>query len=439
MEQSLLKTAKGTMTDGSGMSIPTPAQLHDEVESQFYGAHPDAPRPLDRHADDQRDLRLEWDQLAEQTAGLWANEVFVEHFPDAGYIDENHELFPYWVGWRDQILHGTIGPVPMPTYRMEIEVDGKPALQDVGAYIDKANDLANIVSICSNEQAILRQWRGALDAFVPYLSGPAADDANPDFAGAVFDYAKDYVIGQVKDVLVPLKEVLPGGKVFTFVAGLYGKYEEAAKAAAALKVRDFLTNNIREINDLDHGMQSLFNVLNEDMEKLLDEVRANPNDGGTQHQYLTLSGAIKDWKESAARRQGFADSQAYTDWLAAEWLKATHTKQAHPVAAHAVIRLNADWSVRDAKLVGSGAGRVLDALNAEHEGKPLDLWEMEIPRRVILLGEGEAYQAVARVDANGNPESGHTDFDGHWEWLHEQLPKLSSGWARTTNVSAETN
>lgn len=116
------------------MTIPTQAQLYEEVDRRFAAAHPDAPQRLDPDDPDQQQWVNEWLQLRDQTLNEWTDYVFYEYFPHAHKLDPadpaDADLIAYWKDIHHQICNGEPGrwqwdsaPPPQPLNVTSVEAD----------------------------------------------------------------------------------------------------------------------------------------------------------------------------------------------------------------------------------------------------------------------------------------------------------------------------
>jgi hypothetical protein len=89
------------------VTVPTQAQLHDEVDRIYHERHADAPYRLDPDDPDHRPYVDIWLEIRDDVVNEWANTVFFEYFPHAGKLDPNDpndaNLIEYWLDIRDQI------------------------------------------------------------------------------------------------------------------------------------------------------------------------------------------------------------------------------------------------------------------------------------------------------------------------------------------------
>ena len=91
-----------------GMTIPTQAQLHDEVERVFRDRFPAAPHRLDRDDPDQAGLVAAWLEIRDEIVNRWTDDVFYQLFPSGpGRLDPSDathtDQIEYWLDIRDQI------------------------------------------------------------------------------------------------------------------------------------------------------------------------------------------------------------------------------------------------------------------------------------------------------------------------------------------------
>jgi hypothetical protein len=89
------------------MSIPTQAQLYEEVDRRFAAAHPGAPARLDPDDPNQATWVAQWLEIRDEVLIEWTDYVFAQYFPNAGKLDpsnsEHATLIEYWKDIRHQI------------------------------------------------------------------------------------------------------------------------------------------------------------------------------------------------------------------------------------------------------------------------------------------------------------------------------------------------
>ncbi len=69
------------------MTIPTQAQLYEEVDRRFAAEYPNAPTRLDPDDPDQAPYVMEWLRIRDEVLIEWTDYVFAEFFPHAGRLD----------------------------------------------------------------------------------------------------------------------------------------------------------------------------------------------------------------------------------------------------------------------------------------------------------------------------------------------------------------
>lgn len=95
------------------MSIPTQAQLYEEVDRRFALAQPDAPARLDPEDRGHDAWVAEWLAIRDEVLIQWTDHVFAEHFPYAGTLDPSNPghslMIEYWRDIQHQICNGEGG------------------------------------------------------------------------------------------------------------------------------------------------------------------------------------------------------------------------------------------------------------------------------------------------------------------------------------------
>ena len=91
------------------MSIPTQAQLYEEVDRRFAAEQPAAPARLDPDDPSQAGWVGRWLELRDEVLNGWTDHVFNEYFPDRGKLDPSDPDAEYWRDIHHQILTGESG------------------------------------------------------------------------------------------------------------------------------------------------------------------------------------------------------------------------------------------------------------------------------------------------------------------------------------------
>ncbi len=131
-------------------TIPTQAQLHEEVDRVFRDQYPDAPERLDPDDPDQADLVRAWLEIRDEIVNRWTDEVYYEAYPDGPAPidpqDPSHSPYvEYWLDIRDQIR------------------DDALAKYDHTAPASPPVNLINVTSDPSDLGAILLNFDGAVN------------------------------------------------------------------------------------------------------------------------------------------------------------------------------------------------------------------------------------------------------------------------------------
>jgi hypothetical protein len=116
------------------MTLATRDQLNQAVDDQFYGEHPDAPRPrLDPDNPTHAEYVRQWIEIRDRTVNSWTDAYFYEFFPSAGKLDPSNQadgqLIEYWNDIKQQILgeqgrYSWDSPPPAPLEVVEVQPDG---------------------------------------------------------------------------------------------------------------------------------------------------------------------------------------------------------------------------------------------------------------------------------------------------------------------------
>jgi hypothetical protein len=116
------------------MAVPTRTELNAEVDRQFRGRHPDAPKRLDDDDPGQAPLVEEWLEIRDGVVNEWTDRVFFERFPAAGKLDPNDpgdkQLIEYWLDIRNQIRDDA-----KPRYKWADQASLRAVTADFGGYL----------------------------------------------------------------------------------------------------------------------------------------------------------------------------------------------------------------------------------------------------------------------------------------------------------------
>ena len=69
------------------MSVPSQAQLYDEVDRLYHEHHPDAPYKLDPDDPEHRPWVERWLEIRDDVANEWTNEVFFSQLDTVHCVD----------------------------------------------------------------------------------------------------------------------------------------------------------------------------------------------------------------------------------------------------------------------------------------------------------------------------------------------------------------
>ena len=95
------------------MTLPTQAQLYEEVDRVFAQVQPDAPKRLDPEDRGHDAWVAEWLFIRDELLNQWTDEVFYDHFPHADRLDPSNPdhslMIEYWRDIQHQICNGEGG------------------------------------------------------------------------------------------------------------------------------------------------------------------------------------------------------------------------------------------------------------------------------------------------------------------------------------------
>jgi hypothetical protein len=302
-------------------------------------------------------------------------------------------------------------------------------------------EIAN--GIMNKQLSILQGWETALKDFDKVITSESDKAGNPKYANVLMDFLQDKVIGVItkpfKDEPDPTikKSVSLITDVFAIVNKLDAEMKRADAARASASIRDFFVVYNRAISEMVRHILST-------RDDFVAKVRiAEDNAGKSQQQgndYGMLLMALESILTGLDYQNKQTTPQAVYRLLTEHWINDTSLRLGDKWIgytgiknAFVFVRLEADYTVRDAELKVTGGQKIAEQLLKDSPGG-IDPYSMKVPRHIDYFKEGSrGANTVLHVDANGKIDQPNSA--GAYKTLHEKLEK--DGLKPTTKLTGK--
>jgi len=313
-------------------------------------------------------------------------------------------------------------------------IDIKPVNVTPVASDDKsATEMAQ--DIMGTQLAILEGWATALDNFDKVMTSEADKSGDPRFSKVLVDFLQDKIVGEiVKRAKVPVisESYTLVKDAFSLMGKMEAEMKRADAARASASLRDFYVTYRSTIGKL---RQIILSTTADFVAKVR---KAEDNAGMSQTQadaYGMLRLELADTLGALDQQLKSATPEAIYRLLTEQWLRdsTVRLKQVGVKPSYIFIRLEADYTVRDAHINGTGGQKLAEQLIKDSPGG-IDPYSMKVPRFIHYFKEGaRGATTVLWVDANGVID--HKNSDGPYKTLHDTLEKR--GLKPTTKLKGE--
>src|SRR5688572_10318969 len=242
-------------------------------------------------------------------------------------------------------------------------------LPDMAPVDMKDEDIA--AEIMDKQSAILEGWLTALLNFDKTLTSSSDADATPDFQKVITGYFAEKLMGALMEHAPGASELDAIGKALT------GEVERASAAGASAKLRDFVIQHHKAIGKLKQKVLS-------ERQGFISAVRARREalEGGAgggskgkkpnwkveqtkeSDDYGMMRMALLDTLEKVDKTLARSTPEVLFQVLSEQWIKSSKVRGGMGTSFQAVvvIRLNPNYSVKDAHIQGSGGQKLAEQL-----------------------------------------------------------------------------
>jgi hypothetical protein len=274
-------------------------------------------------------------------------------------------------------------------------------------------------AIFDQELAILFQWDKALEMFDKVLVSESDAATKPDFQKVVVLFFHEKVMGAIIK-----KAGVPGaGDAFALLGKLGDEVKRAEAADASARVRDFFVSHKTAIADL-HRKLTLIKDDFETRVKLTADA-AMSGDQAKLDEYGTMRLHLVELFQDIERRLKGSGWSEFFNQLSQEWINASTVRggMGTKFSARVIIKLNADWSVKEGHIQGDGGQKMAEQL-LKNSPDGVDLYAMQVPRTILYFGkDGSWWTASLSLSPSGAVENQGSMIEGNYQAVHEHVKK----------------
>ena len=299
-------------------------------------------------------------------------------------------------------------------------------VQPVETVEKSATEMAQ--DIMNTQLAILEGWATALDNFDKVMTSQSDKAGETKFKSVLYSFLEDKVVGEVFK-----RSKLPGvGDAFALMNKMEAELKRASEAKASATLRDFYVTyrttigNLRQII-LSTTADFVARVRKAEENAALSQKHAD--------EYGMLRLELDNTLQALDYQNSMATPQAIFRLLTEQWLRDSTVRLDHVGVkpSYVFIRLESDYTVRDAHIFGSGGQKLAEQLKKDSPGG-IDPYSMQVPRLIHYFKEGaRGASAVLKLDERGFVDN--TSSDGNYRTVHETLKR--QGLKPTTKITGE--
>ncbi len=309
--------------------------------------------------------------------------------------------------------------------------------------------------IMDKQYAILDGWDTALQNFDKVLTSSSDKEANPDFAHAIVKFISEEVVGDVLKLATDSEAI---GWGFKLLIKLKEEAERAEKAELSATVRDFYVQHKTAIGKMKmstlSGKEEFAASARIKAEAMAEaETAASSSSSsrtkGKKGKPSVVLATSKEAEAYGMMRMAMVDTYGKLDArvdastpenlfikLSEEWIRNAMVSAGMGVKIHAVvvIRLNPDYSVKDAHIQGAGGQKIAEQLLKDNpEG--VNVFNLEVPRVIKLMASNGWPSAMLSLDENDRDVSTGSIMEGNTDSLYRYV--MDNGLPPTTKLDGD--
>src|SRR5262249_29154197 len=145
---------------------------------------------------------------------------------------------------------------------------------------------------------------------------------------------------------------------------------------------------------------------------------------------------LMDMLASVDRILGVSTTESLFRVLSEEWIRHAKVSGAMGMKLDAVviIRLNPNYTILDAKIQGAGGQKLAEQLLKDSPGG-VDVFNLQAPRRILLMAENGWPKAILSLDVNNHDTSTGSFAEGDTTSLYKYV--MSKGLPLTKNLKGD--
>lgn len=460
--------AEATALDGGAAAQTTMSQ-----SGAAQATHSDGGQPLDattraymepRFGHDFGHVRVHTDERAAQAAATFSARAYTvgsdivfgaqEYAPDttAGRHLLAHELTHVVQQGSDAAAAATVQREPEGATKAPPTV-AKGLSEGAQGYIDSADGGATDLEdetlasqVMGFQRAILTGWKTALDNFLVVMESKSDKEASPDFQKAMGKFFIDKALGKFGTVTkwvlgeVAEKHLKPIDMGIEALKTLNEEVKRAEEAKESATLRDFYVRHNTAIGKMLQGVDAGTPKLVDRVGKIRDAMfRATDTRKGAAtvalndaaDRYTTMRSVLGDAYAEMQGRAQFSTPENIFRVLTEEWIRGTTVREGWATKqAKIVIRMNKDFSIKDAHIQGTGGQKIAEQLVKDAGEHGVDIYSMEVRKEIQFFGYDSDYpSAYVHLDENNNIYGAVKDDDSAaavaaiWEYIKSNKTK----------------
>jgi hypothetical protein len=260
------------------------------------------------------------------------------------------------------------------------------------------------------QQAILTGWQTALANFLVVLESKSDKESSPDFQKAMGKFFLEKAVGKIGSVAkwalgeVSEKATKPVEFGLEALKALNEEVKRAEEAKESATLRDFYVQHNTSIGKMRQAVEAGTPMIVARVGKIRDAMfRATDTKKGAATEalndaadkYTTMRMVLSDAYAEVQARAQFSTPENIFRLLTEEWIRGNTVKEGWGTKeASVVIRMNKDFSIKDAHVQGTGGQKIAEQLakdaESEHAGG-VNFYQMEIRKEIEYYGNDGSY------------------------------------------------
>jgi|GEM_PF-1801608 hypothetical protein len=287
-------------------------------------------------------------------------------------------------------------------------VQGYTENTEGGAADLEDEDLAR--QVMGFQQAILTGWQTALANFLVVLESKSDKESSPDFQKAMGKFFLEKAVGKIGAVAkwalgeVSEKATKPVEFGLDALKALNEEVKRAEEAKESATLRDFYVQHNTSLGKMRQAVEAGTPMIVARVGKIRDAMfratdtkkgRATEALSDAADKYTTMRMVLSDAYAEVQARAQFSTPENIFRLLTEEWIRGNTVKEGWGTKeASVVIRMNKDFSIKDAHIQGTGGQKIAEQLakdaESEHAGG-VNFYQMEIRKEIEYYGNDDSY------------------------------------------------